>query len=98
MSLTSEQRRLRAEIAAHGLWAKCDDRTAQTALARDAFDRRFVDDVDPNRTLAPEERARRVEHARKAYFKRLALASSRARAARADARATAKGGGGRDGS
>ncbi|WP_329053913.1 hypothetical protein OG873_31475 [Streptomyces violaceus] len=86
MSLTPEQRRLRAEIAAHGLWANCDDRTAHTACARDAFEKRFADEVDPDRTLAPEERARRIEHARKAYFKRLALASSKARTAKSAAR------------
>lgn len=44
--------------------------------------RRFEDQVDPERTLTPGERARRAEHARKAYFARLALKSAKARAAR----------------
>ncbi|MGP4009182.1 hypothetical protein [Streptomyces sp. 4N124] len=86
MALTSEQRRLRAAIAAHTLWANCPDRSAQTAPARTAFLQRFERQVDPDGTLAPEERARRAEHARKAWFKRLALASSRARAARSAGR------------
>jgi hypothetical protein len=57
------------------------DRTARTAKARDAFMSRFEREVDPEGVLDPIERARRAEHARKAYFLRLALASSRARAA-----------------
>ncbi len=41
---------------------------------------RFENQVDPHKTLAPDERARRAQHARKAYFQRLALQSARARA------------------
>ncbi|GAA5517761.1 hypothetical protein Lsed01_00171 [Demequina sediminis] len=44
--------------------------------------RKFEDQVDPDRSLSPDERARRAEHARKAYFARLALKSAKARAAR----------------
>lgn len=44
--------------------------------------RKFEDMVDPERKLAPDERARRAEHKRKAYFQRLALKSAKARAAR----------------
>ncbi|MFI6377000.1 hypothetical protein [Streptomyces sp. NPDC050546] len=84
--LTPEQRRLRAQIAAHEMWANCDDPAAHTAPARRAFLGRFEAEVDPDGTLLPEERARRAEHARRAYFKRLALASSKARAAKAGAR------------
>jgi len=40
---------------------------------------RFEREVDPDGVLPPEERRRRAEHARKAYFLRLALASSKAR-------------------
>jgi hypothetical protein len=50
-----------------------------TAPARAAFDAKFVDQVDPERTLPIAERQRRVTAARRAYFARLALASSRAR-------------------
>ena len=40
---------------------------------------RFEIQVDPKGTLPPDERARRAEHARKAHFQRLALASARSR-------------------
>lgn len=53
--------------------------------AREAFLARFLDEVDPDRLLPEEERHRRAEHARKAYFTRLALKSARARAAKRDA-------------
>ena len=81
-ALTDAERKLHAQLAAHTKWAKCDDPSAATAPARSAFLRRFEDEVDPDRTLDPAERARRAEHARKAYFKRLALKSARARAGR----------------
>jgi hypothetical protein len=92
---SAAERSMLAQIAAHTLWATCDDPTAHTAPARKAFLDRFEREVDPDGSLTPEERARRAEHARRAYFKRLALASSRARAAKT-ARGVVKGGGGRD--
>ena len=78
-NLTPEQRSLRARIAAHSLHAQVDDETAHTAPARKAFLDRFEREVDPDGVLSPAERARRAEHARSAYFTKLALASSRAR-------------------
>ncbi|BCL23462.1 hypothetical protein GCM10017668_53050 [Streptomyces tuirus] len=95
-SMSAAERSLRAQIAAHTLWANCDDPSAHTAPARKAFLDRFEREVDPDGTLTTEERARRADHARRAYFKRLALASSRARAAKAAVRRATKGGGGRD--
>jgi hypothetical protein len=68
MALTSEQRRLRAQLAAHEGWAHEPDRTARTAPGTAAFLARFEREVDPNGTLAPAERAKRAENARKAYF------------------------------
>lgn len=82
MSLTPEQRVLRAQIAAHVQWSKTEDPAEHTAPARKAFLDRFEREVDPDGALPPEERARRASHARQAYFKRLALKSARARAAR----------------
>ena len=70
---------LRAQINAHRLWARVPDRTAHTAPARRAFLDRFEREVDPDGVLPAEERARRAEHARKAYFLKLALASAKAR-------------------
>jgi hypothetical protein len=43
---------------------------------------KFEEQVDPDGTLPPAERAKRAEHARKAHFKRLALKSARARSSR----------------
>jgi hypothetical protein len=43
---------------------------------------KFEREADPQGVLDPAERARRAEHLRRAHFTRLALASSRARAAR----------------
>jgi hypothetical protein len=44
---------------------------------------RFEREVDPHGELSPQERARRVEHARKAYRYRLALRSAKVRKQRA---------------
>lgn len=72
------QRALAARIAAHSKWANTDP-VAGTAAARAAFLDRFEREVDPLKLLDPAERHRRAEHARKAYFTRLALASAKAR-------------------
>ena len=64
---TPEQRALVAKIAAHEKWARTADPSAATAAARAAFLDRFERQVDPDGTLPPAERARRAEHARKAY-------------------------------
>lgn len=81
-SLTPEQRALRARLAAHSLHAKIADETAHTTPARKAFLDRFEREVDPDGTLEPAERARRAEHAKKAYFARLALRSAKSRQAK----------------
>lgn len=77
--MPSSERRLAASIAAHESWAKTPDRSARTAPARAALLARFERDVDPDGLLLADERARRAEHARKAYFQRLALKSARSR-------------------
>ena len=79
MPLTPAERSLRGQIAVHESWAKTPDRPARTAAARKAALDRFQREVDPEGTLLPQERATRAEHARKAYFLRLALASAQAR-------------------
>ena len=80
--LTPEQRSLRGRLAAHTSWANTQDPKARTAAARDKFAARFEREVDPDGVLAPEERARRAESARKAYFARLAFRSAAARRAK----------------
>lgn len=79
MSIDPDTRSLVSRIAAHEKWAACSDRSAATAPARRAFNERFERQVDPDGLLAPAERARRAEHARKSYFLRLALRSAQAR-------------------
>lgn len=79
MALTPEQRSIRAKIAANARWAQEKDRQAATAKQRAAAMERFEREVDPGGTLDPETRARLAASARKAYFSRLALASSKAR-------------------
>lgn len=74
--MTPEQRSLRAQIGAHRLHAM--GRT-NTGPARQAFNDRFINEVDPERILPLAERDHRVASARSAYFKNLALRSSRAR-------------------
>jgi hypothetical protein len=76
----NDDRALRARIAAHLLHAQITDETAHTAPARAAFLSRFEREVDPEGVLDPQERTRRAEHAKKAYFLRLALESRKARA------------------
>ena len=81
-SSSPAQRALRARMAAHRLHAGITDPAAHTAPARAAFLGRFEREVDPDGLLDRRERARRAEHARKAYFLRLALASAHARGVR----------------
>jgi hypothetical protein len=50
--------------------------------ARDAFMAKFEDEVDPERILPEEERARRAIHALKAYMAQLSLKSAKARRSR----------------
>lgn len=71
-----------ARIAANDRWAKEKDRSAATQAARDGLLRKFEDQVDPDRVLSPDERARRVENARSAHYSRIARKSAQARAAR----------------
>jgi hypothetical protein len=76
--LTPEQRSLRARIAAHVMHAQHDSRQT-SAAGRAAFLQRFIDEVDPDRTLSEQERLRCAEHAKSAYFSRLAFKSAKAR-------------------
>jgi len=77
--MESSDRTLASRIAAHEKWARCPDRSAATAPARRAFVERFEQQVDPDGVLAPAERARRADHARRAHYLRMALLSARAR-------------------
>lgn len=73
-----EEMSRRGRIGAHRRWAK-DDPKEGTAPARRAFLDRFLDEVDPDRTLPEAERERRAAHARSAHFLALARRSAEAR-------------------
>lgn len=80
--LTPEQRHLRASIAAHARWSK-ENPAANAARGQAGLLAKFEREIraaDP--ALPDAEVARRAESARKAHMGRLALASSKARAAR----------------
>jgi hypothetical protein len=91
---TDSDRALIAKIASYTSWANTTDRSARTApgraAARAAMLDRFEREVDPDGTLPLQERARRAESARKAYFTRLALRSAQSRRRATAARETAK--------
>lgn len=82
VEMTPENRRLRAEMAAHASWARTADRAARTEPARRAAFSKFEQQVDPGGVLDPAERALRAESARKAYFRQMAYRSARVRAER----------------
>lgn len=78
-TIPSTERTLAAQIAAHESWAHTPDRSARTSKARAALMAKFEAEADPRGILAPDERARRAEHLRKAHFRRLALKSVQSR-------------------
>jgi hypothetical protein len=93
LGLSPAERTLRARLAAHTMHSKHDARET-TAAARAAFLARFEAEVDPEGTLHPDERQRRAEQARSAYFTRLAFQRAKAaRQARAHREAQTPGGG-----
>lgn len=73
---TPQERSMKARIAAHRLHAAGK---TNTTSARRAFLSRFEREVDPEGKLSIDERLKRAEHARKAYFTNLALKSAKAR-------------------
>jgi hypothetical protein len=80
--MTPEQRSLAAKVAVHAQLAQCEDWTARTATARQAFMDRFEREVDPEGRLDPVQRAKMADQARKSYFAKLALKSAMARSAK----------------
>lgn len=87
--MNQEERTARARLGAHISWANTTNPSARTAAAREAADRRFEKQVDPDGVLPPEERARRAKHARAAFYARIQLKSAKARAKRAAAKSAA---------
>lgn len=77
--LTPSQRSQQAKMASYSSWARTWDEAGRTQTARHKFLSRFEREVDPEMKLPTQERARRAEQAKKAYFAALALKSSKAR-------------------
>lgn len=65
--------------ATHTSWANTADPGARTRPAREAFLRQFEMAVDPDGSMDPAERERRVRHAMSAHFARLAQKPRQAR-------------------
>jgi len=82
MSSPNPDKSLAASAAAHRSWANTEDVAARLAPAHRAFEARFERQVDPDSRMRPEDRARCAEHAKRAYFREMAIRSNRARAAR----------------
>lgn len=73
------ERGRKGAVAQH---AKHDPKVT-TAKARETFNRRFEDEVDPDRVMTEEERTTAVAVARKAYYHQLSVKSGQARRERA---------------
>lgn len=86
-SLTPGQRALRAQVAAHTSWANTPDRAQRTAAGRHAALNRFERAVrEQYPDLSDAEVVVRAEHAKKAFYLKMALRSAQVRAARKGAR------------
>ena len=88
MAVSLSERQLAGRMGAHRSWSRTSDRSARTEPAREAFRDRFRREVDPEGVLDPEERERRAESARRAWYAELALKSAKARRKASDGRAT----------
>lgn len=80
--MTPAQRRLRAQMGAHALWAKTEDRSAISAPGREAAEARFerqVREQFPN--LPDDEVMKRALNARAAFYAQIQLKSAKTRAA-----------------
>ena len=71
-------RSLAGRIGGYALAAKYDSRETSKP-GREAFLKRFEEEVDPDHVLPQRERERRATAARKAYFAQLALKSAKVR-------------------
>lgn len=77
-STTAQQdesfRKLRSSIAALSRWVSLSDaeRSEATKPARQAFNLKLIQQIDPNGKMSDEELGRRVRQARQLHFKKLA--------------------------
>lgn len=77
--MSDTDRVLAGRSGAYKSWAHTEDRAARTANGRKSFLDKFEREVDPDGVLAPAERARRAEAAKKAHMTELARRSAKAR-------------------
>ncbi len=80
--LSPSELSLRGRIGAHRTHALHDpvETTASARVASaTALDGRLLAEIDPEGLLTEEERAKRLQHARKAHFAQLALKSATTR-------------------
>lgn len=75
-----EDRVLIAKLAAAERWGRTPDRAAATAPARAGMRAKFARQIDPDSTLDPVERERRVDSLVRAHMLRMSLAAKAARA------------------
>ena len=80
--MTPEQRRLRAQVVANARWSRPFAREDQAYLARNAFYARLESQVNPERKLPPDQRAKLVKAAAREHSARLNAAKARKRAQR----------------
>jgi hypothetical protein len=84
-NLTPSERSLRASLASDTSWRNTVDRTARSQPGRDAMARKLEAETiaaigeSAWAAMTPAEQAKRIENARRAHYKRLALKSSVAR-------------------
>jgi hypothetical protein len=84
LTFDPEEMARRGRIGAHTLHARHDSREL-AARAREGLTRKYLDQVDPDRSLPEPERLRRADHARRADLARAARLSVLARQARKEA-------------
>ena len=79
-----------ARIAAAERWGRTLDRTAATAPGRAAIRAKLAHEADPDGTLDPQERERRVDHLVRAHMLRMSRAAAKKAAPRKRARLEAE--------
>ena len=78
-TLSAEERSLRGSAAVLKAHAKHGTQAMTAKACQAAHVTRYEDEVDPDRVLSPDERAKRVEYARRAHMKSLSFKAAKAR-------------------
>lgn len=92
MAGTSPERSIQHSIAAHAMWARTPDRAARLANAHAGVEARIARDYGISADLPADQYAQRIESAKRAYFRSLALKSVQARRRKAAERGASPGG------